>query len=215
MSTVIGAQTFLRGRVHGAGDLEIAGHVEGDVSVTGDVVVEAGGLVGANLNGQRITIRGAVKGDVHGVEAIVLEAGARVVGDLKAPKIAIGAGALVRGLVQTGGLAPRPGQNLAKPGAAKPVAAPTAARPAATPRQEPARPVATTAAATRPAVVATAPAPRAPSPVRVYEEPAAEPAEETEPADETGETSAGRNEPPDPIVPVIRKGAKVVAKTKR
>ena len=42
MSTVIGAQTFLRGRVHGAGDLEIAGHVEGDVSVTGDVVVEAG-----------------------------------------------------------------------------------------------------------------------------------------------------------------------------
>ncbi len=211
MSTVIGAQTFLRGRVHGAGDLEIAGHVEGDVSVTGDVVVEAGGLVGANLNGHRITIRGAVKGDVHGSEAIVLEAGARVVGDLKAPKIAIGAGALVRGLVQTGGLAPRPGQNLAKPGTAKPVAAPVAARPGVATRPEPARPVATPAA--RPAVHA-APAPRAPSPVRMYEEPAAEP-DEVEPTEETADAGAGRNEPPDPIVPVIRKGAKVVAKTKR
>jgi hypothetical protein len=79
-------------------------------------------------------------------------------------------------------------------------------------RPEPARPVATPAA--RPTVHA-APAPRAPSPVRVYEEPADEPADEVEPTEETAEAGAGRNEPPDPIVPVIRKGAKVVAKTKR
>ena len=71
-TTVIGRATFVRGRVNGSGDLEIAGRVEGDVTVTGDVTVEASGLVAANISARRIVVRGAVR----------IESGARVRGDI-------------------------------------------------------------------------------------------------------------------------------------
>ncbi len=101
--TVIGRSSFVRGRISGTGSLEIAGRIEGEVSVTGDIAVEATGLVAANLSAQRITVRGgAVKGDLTAEDGIVLEAGARVVGDLHAPRVSIAEGALVRGHVQTG-----------------------------------------------------------------------------------------------------------------
>jgi cytoskeletal protein CcmA (bactofilin family) len=99
--TVIGRASFVRGRISGSTDLEIHGHVEGDVAVSGEVLVEAQGLVGANLSGRRLVVRGAVKGDLVAEEAILLEDGARVVGDVRAPRVAITPGALVRGYVQT------------------------------------------------------------------------------------------------------------------
>jgi cytoskeletal protein CcmA (bactofilin family) len=100
--TVIGRSSFVRGRITGSGSLEIAGRVEGEVSVSGDLTVDASGLVAANLSGRRLVIRGAVKGDLTASEAIVLEPGAKVVGDLHAARVAIAEGALVRGHVATG-----------------------------------------------------------------------------------------------------------------
>src|SRR5215468_2216170 len=79
-TSTIGRGTVVRGSVRGEGDL-----VQSDVS------------------GRRVTVRGAVAGNVSATEAIVLEAGARVVGDLGAPQIGIRPGALVRGMVSTGG----------------------------------------------------------------------------------------------------------------
>ena len=101
-TTVIGSSSFVRGRITGSGDVEIAGRVEGDVTCSGDVLVDAGGLVAANISARRIVVRGAVKGDLTAEDAVILEAGARVVGDLRAPRIAIAQGGLVRGHVQTG-----------------------------------------------------------------------------------------------------------------
>ena len=49
-TTVIGRASFVRGRVSGSGDLEIAGRVEGDVACSGEVVVESSGLVAANVS---------------------------------------------------------------------------------------------------------------------------------------------------------------------
>jgi cytoskeletal protein CcmA (bactofilin family) len=106
---VLGRSTHVRGRITGAASVEIAGRVDGEVDVTGDVVIETSGLIGANVSGRRVTVRGAVKGDLIGTESITLEDGAKVVGDVRAPRIAISQGALLRGFVQTagGGAAPR------------------------------------------------------------------------------------------------------------
>ncbi|MBX3263974.1 MAG: polymer-forming cytoskeletal protein, partial [Labilithrix sp.] len=82
-STVIGRASFIRGRVSGDGDLEIAGRVEGEVAVNGDVVVDTSGLVAANVSAARIVVRGAVKGDLVAEQVLLIEAGARVVGDLR------------------------------------------------------------------------------------------------------------------------------------
>src|ERR1700691_5445979 len=107
--SVIGRTARVRGRVTGAVDLEIQGYVEGEISVSGDVTVDSGGMVGASVHGRRLVVRGAVKGDLTADEAILLEDGARVVGDVRAPRVAIAPGALVRGFVDTGanGEAPR------------------------------------------------------------------------------------------------------------
>lgn len=128
-TTVIGRSTFVRGRVNGTGDLGIAGRVEGDVACTGEVTVEATGLVAANVSARRIVVRGAVKGDLVAEEALVLEESARVVGDLRAPRIAVAPGGLFRGHLETGAAgAPRPRAAQATSRVATPVV-----RPAATP----------------------------------------------------------------------------------
>jgi cytoskeletal protein CcmA (bactofilin family) len=100
--TVIGRSARVRGRVTGSEDLEVRGFVDGEITVTGDVTVDAEGLVGAGIHGRRLIVRGAVKGDLVGEESIVLEDGAKVVGDVRAPRVAIAPGALVRGYVETG-----------------------------------------------------------------------------------------------------------------
>ncbi len=100
-STVIGAGTRIRGRIHGDGDLLVDGFVEGDVKVSGEVVIGASGLVGAAVQGSRITVRGAVRGDLSATLSIHLEEGARVVGAVRAPRVSVASGAMYRGILHT------------------------------------------------------------------------------------------------------------------
>jgi cytoskeletal protein CcmA (bactofilin family) len=137
--TIIGRATRVRGRVTGPGGLEVQGFVEGEIAVGGDVTIDATGMVGAGVQGQKIVVRGAVKGDLVGEEAVLLEDGARVVGDVRAPRVAIAPGALVRGYVQTGqagqARAPRTqaAASVSKPAVQNRVAAPVLSRAAAVP----------------------------------------------------------------------------------
>jgi cytoskeletal protein CcmA (bactofilin family) len=100
--TVIGRAARLHGRVFGDGDFAVEGFVSGEITVSGNVTVDAAGMVGATIRGRRLVVRGAVQGDLIGAEAVVLEDGARVLGDVRAPRVAIAEGALMRGHVQTG-----------------------------------------------------------------------------------------------------------------
>ena len=146
--TVLGLGTRVRGRILGGRDLEIGGHVEGEIEASGEVLVAAGGTVAANLQSTRIVVRGAVKGDLVATESIHLEDGARVVGDVRAPRIAIAQGALVRGYVQTGNAGVTKPRTQAAPAR---VTTPVAVRTA------PARPVAPTRPAPPPVKVEAKP----------------------------------------------------------
>jgi hypothetical protein len=196
--SVIGPAARVKGRIFGEEDLDIEGRVEGEVQVSGDVLIEATGLVAANVSANVITVRGAVRGDLVAREAVRLEDGARVVGDLRAPRIAIAPGALVRGHVQTGSApaeTPAARRVAAAPARVTPAARPAPAMPvrAAAPAAMPVR-----AAAPAPAFVAKAPAPKpvvAPAPV-VAPTPAGAPA------------AAAPKAPPPPVVPALKKGAK-------
>ena len=183
--TLIGSGTFVRGRITGTGDLEIAGRIEGEVSCTGEVIVESTGLVGAGISARRIVVRGAVKGDLVAEEAVILEAGARVVGDLRAPRIAIAPGGLVRGHVQTGiGAQGAPRARTAQATASKPAVAASA-----------------TAARTPAKAVAAPPASASRSDGRVDGKKHAPPAR-----------AATRVGPPPPVVPALKKGTKALQK---
>lgn len=114
-STVIGRGTVVHARISGEGDLDVQGRVEGEVSIDGEVIVAADGLVGANITARRIVVRGAIRGDLVAEEGVHLEDGARVVGDVRAPRVSISPGALLRGYVQTGaaGSAAKPATHAA------------------------------------------------------------------------------------------------------
>jgi cytoskeletal protein CcmA (bactofilin family) len=183
--SVIGRTTRVRGRVTGAVDLEVQGYVEGEIAVQGDVTIDTPGIVGAGVRGRRLFVRGAVKGDLVGEESISLEQGARVVGDLRAPRIAIAAGALVRGHVQTGdGEAQAPRAVRAQP----------AARPAPVIIQAPLPPPRVMAPVTPPKVVAK-PAPLPPPPP-------------------VSSSSSAPRRPPPPVVPALRGAKGQIAKKK-
>jgi cytoskeletal protein CcmA (bactofilin family) len=101
--SVIGRGTVVRGNVRGDGPLEIFGRVEGDVTITGDVLLGEAAAVRGSVTGAQITVSGRVLGDLSGSESVLLEASARVAGDIVAPRIGIGSGALVRGNLRTEG----------------------------------------------------------------------------------------------------------------
>jgi len=101
-TTVIGRDTRIRARVTGASDVEVQGHLEGELTVTGEVRVETTATIAADIRAKRIVVRGAVRGDLNADEAILLEDGAKVVGDVRAPRVAIAPGGLVKGYVETG-----------------------------------------------------------------------------------------------------------------
>jgi cytoskeletal protein CcmA (bactofilin family) len=193
-ATVIGQTTFVRGRVTGSGDIEIAGRIEGDVTCSGEVVVEASGLVAASISATRIVVRGAVKGDLAAEESLTVESGARVVGDLRAPRVSIAAGGLVRGHVAT-----------TAAGAERTRAATATAM--RTPEKRERR-SATGAAETSRSVESSGHA-------RVVAAPSTQLdlARETNHRPPRGATLAGaRVGPPPPIVPVLKKGTKAIQK---
>ncbi len=186
--TIISRSSRVRGRFTGSGDLEILGHVEGEIELAGDVTVDTEGLVAANVSAQRIVVRGAVKGDLTASDAVVLEEGAKVVGDVRAPRVAIATGAFLRGYVQTAnaGAAPARARTQQARAEARPdtsARAPQVAVAKAPPAQVRQAPV---AAPSRPHVAVAAPKP---------------------PAAKAG--------PPAPFVPVLKKGAKGALNKKR
>ena len=219
-ATVIGRTTRIRGRITGKVDLEILGHVDGEIAIDGDLTLDAQGLIGANVSARRMVVRGAVRGDLTGDEVVVLEDGARVVGDVRAPRIAIAPGALVRGYVQTGDIEASPARARAQQASA-PRAAPSRA---ATPVV--ARPASVGPVVAKPAVVKPAAMP-APQPAL---KPAPKPATVKAPLApvRSSVVSNGNNPrptpsalagatpkgPPDPVVPALKKGAKGAMKRK-
>jgi cytoskeletal protein CcmA (bactofilin family) len=141
MTTVIGRDAFVRGKLRGEGDVVIAGRVEGEITIEGDVTLEASALVMAPISGTRVVIRGAVRGDVSASEVLELGKNARIIGNLKAPRIAIEEGALVRGQVSTGGGSTARANTSSAAQRARMAPAATAQRPAqaASPASKPAR----------------------------------------------------------------------------
>ncbi len=186
--SVIGSGSVVRGSVRGEGSLEIQGLVEGDVNMTGDVLVGESSAVRGNISGGKISVLGAVQGDLRGSEAVLIERGGKVAGDLNAPRIGIANGALVRGNVRTEG------------------------EPALTPGAPGRRPLAT--GGPRLAAVSATTAPRAETKLGYAEAPDSEPPQAAA-AQPKAKPKAAERRPPPPVLPALGKGAKAKKKKDR
>jgi cytoskeletal protein CcmA (bactofilin family) len=96
----IGAGARIRGRVTGDGDLVVAGHVEGDILVRGDVTIADGASCTSNVEGHEVTVAGTLSGDVAASGAVIIGATGRLRGNVRGASLAIEDGASFAGRVE-------------------------------------------------------------------------------------------------------------------
>ncbi len=96
---VVGARLSFRGEVSGEGDFHIAGKFEGDINVTGRVLVSEGAEVDANINAQAIVIAGTVRGNLSASTRVEILPTGVLTGTLKTGSFTAADGASVKGEV--------------------------------------------------------------------------------------------------------------------
>ena len=132
LSTVIGESILISGNLEGDEDLTIRGRVEGSIRLTKTLIVEASGIVKADVSVKDAVISGVVVGNVTASDSVQITAEGRMVGDLSAPRVIIVDGASFRGRVDMGEVDAERSESKS-PAAKAPVAKPAAGRPPAPP----------------------------------------------------------------------------------
>ncbi len=95
----IGSRLSFRGELSGEGDFQIAGRFEGEITVTGRVVVTEGAQVDANINAQGIVIGGTVRGNLSAATRVEILPTGVLTGSLKTGSFSAADGASVKGEV--------------------------------------------------------------------------------------------------------------------
>jgi cytoskeletal protein CcmA (bactofilin family) len=95
--SVLGGGMTVTGDVTGEGELRIEGRVEGSVSTSGRVLVDASGQVEGGIEAEEVIASGKVSGNIKASGAVRLKKGCRVEADVEAPKIELEEGGTVNG----------------------------------------------------------------------------------------------------------------------
>ena len=94
---VIGAKTAFKGEISGDEDILVEGTVEGEIRITRDLRIGAGGVVKATVSAQSLIVSGEVVGDCEALTRVEIQSTGRLTGNIRAPKIVIAEGAMFRG----------------------------------------------------------------------------------------------------------------------
>jgi cytoskeletal protein CcmA (bactofilin family) len=105
-ATVIGPSILISGKLSGDEDLTVRGRVEGELTLTRTLIVEASGVVKAEVTVRNAIVSGVVVGNVNASESVELTREGRMVGDIRAPRVIIVDGASFRGRVDMGNAEP-------------------------------------------------------------------------------------------------------------
>jgi len=98
--SVLGHGTRVRGRVQGEGDLRVEGHIEGNVSLTGELIIDEGAEVTGDVEALAVTIGGALRGDVSARGPVTVRASAKVSGNLGGTEVSLEEGAEFQGRIE-------------------------------------------------------------------------------------------------------------------
>ncbi len=113
--SLIASDITIEGKIEGGGSVRIAGKFKGDVSVQGDLTIEAGAKLTGGVRADKVTISGELEGNVEQASLVDLQQTGVVIGDLKAGSLTVAAGARLRGQADFGWDDGK-GPTLAKPG---------------------------------------------------------------------------------------------------
>src|SRR5438552_10594739 len=94
---VLGSGLSLRGEITGEGDFHLYGRFEGEIDVSGSVVVAESSEVDANVNAASIVIAGKVRGNLSATTRLDILPTGVLTGTLKAGSFSAAEGASVKG----------------------------------------------------------------------------------------------------------------------
>lgn len=98
----IGPSIRIKGEVHSAEPLVVAGHVDGTIEVKGHVLtIDPGGSVEATVGADTIVVSGKASGLLTATGRVVIKETATVDGDVSAPIVSLAEGATVNGRIET------------------------------------------------------------------------------------------------------------------
>ncbi|MGB8326542.1 MAG: polymer-forming cytoskeletal protein [Steroidobacteraceae bacterium] len=100
--SVISAGLTIDGKIDGAGSLRLGGRFKGDVSIDGNLTIDAGAHLAGQVRASVVVIGGELEGNVIGAKRVEVLDTAVVTGDVKAGTIAVAAGARMRGQMEFG-----------------------------------------------------------------------------------------------------------------
>ena len=93
----LGAGLVFRGELGGDGDFHIAGRFEGEINVTGRVLVGEGAEVDANINARAIVVGGTVRGNLSATTRVEILPTGVLTGTLRTGSFSAADGAAVKG----------------------------------------------------------------------------------------------------------------------
>lgn len=93
--SVLGPSTRVTGRVYGDGALRVEGDVTGNVQISGEAEIAAGGSVEGNVAAASLDIGGTLVGDVVAQGPVAIRSGAVVRGELRGSEVSIEPGSRV------------------------------------------------------------------------------------------------------------------------
>lgn len=95
----LGPRDSLVGKLTIAGDLHVQGSVEGELSASGDILVDPSANVKASLEGRNVTVNGQVQGNVTARKRLLLAGSGALNGDVRVARLAVEDGATLNGSV--------------------------------------------------------------------------------------------------------------------
>jgi len=97
VTCIIGPKTTIKGEITGDEDVLVEGTVEGQIRITRDLRVGAGGVVKASVEAQSVVVSGEIVGDCTAGTRVDIQATGRLTGNIRAPKIVVAEGAMFKG----------------------------------------------------------------------------------------------------------------------
>ncbi len=97
IETLIGKNCEIRGNIFSKGTIRIDGHIEGNVSCGGGVIIGDSAVIKGDIEAESVVISGHITGDVIARNKLEILPSGRLYGDIKTPKLMIAEGVIFEG----------------------------------------------------------------------------------------------------------------------
>jgi len=87
--TIVSSEVEIVGTIKSKGSVRIDGKLDGELHVSGDVVVGKSANIKGNLHVNSVIVEGSVSGNISAQDKIDMKASARVNGDIRSKRLAV------------------------------------------------------------------------------------------------------------------------------